>query len=371
MSRLVQALILAGGVGTRLRPLTARTPKPVVTLVDRPFIVFMLEWLRAHGVDEVVLSCGFLAASVRDVLGDGDAYGLRLLYVEEQEPLGTGGALKHAEGLLGERFIVCNGDVLTDMDLSEQLAQHANTGAAATLALARVEDPSAYRLVRVEDDLSVREFFEKPDAGGEQFDSLISAGVYVLERSVLDLIPAGRPVSIEREIWPLLIGSGMYGYVASGYWLDIGSPRGYLQASFDLIEGQVDTSLATTMGTDHVSLAPSARIDGRVVPAALIGEGCELDSDVHAGSQVILGQGVKVGAGARLERAVILAGAQIGERCVLRDCVVGERVRIGAHTEVSGGAVIGQDAVIGEHNMITAGARISPGVVLGDRAVAF
>jgi mannose-1-phosphate guanylyltransferase len=178
-------------------------------------------------------------------------------------------------------------------------------------------------------------------------------------------------VSIEREIWPLLIASGMYAYVSSGYWLDIGSPRRYLQGSFDLIEGQVETSLVAKMGSDHVSLASSARIEGRVVGAALIGEHCELGHGVHAGSQVILGPGVRVGAGTRLERAVVLDGAQIGEGCVLRDCVVAERAQIGAHTEVSGGAVIGQDAVIGEHNTITAGARISPGVVLGERSVSF
>jgi mannose-1-phosphate guanylyltransferase len=367
----VQALILAGGVGTRLRPLTAQTAKPVVTLVDRPFIVFMLEWLRGHGIDEVILACGFLADSVRKVLGDGADYGLRLHYVEEPEPLGTGGAVRYAEALLGDRFVVCNGDVLTDLDLGAQIAQHEACGAVATLALARVEDPSAYGLVGVGDDLRVSAFFEKPDAVGGQIDALISAGVYVLERSVLDLIPPGRPVSIEREIWPLLIANGMYGYIASGYWLDIGSPRGYLQASFDLIECQVATSLAVTMGGEHLSLAPSARIDGRVVPAALIGEDCELAHDAHAGSQVILGPGVRVAAGARLERAVVLAGAQIGERCVLRDCVVAERVSVGAHTEVSGGAVIGQDAVIGDHNTITAGMRIAPGVVLADRAVAF
>jgi mannose-1-phosphate guanylyltransferase len=367
----VQALILAGGVGTRLRPLTARTPKPVVTLVDRPFIAFMLEWLHGHGVDVVILSCGFLAASVREVLGDGSDYGVTLHYVDEPEPLGTGGALKYAEELLGDRFVVCNGDVLTDLDLSAQIAQHEATGAVATLALARVEDPSAYGLVRIGEDAAVRDFFEKPDADSEQFDALISAGVYVLERSVLDLIPPGRAVSIEREIWPLLISNGMYGYVASGYWLDIGSPRTYLQASFDLIEGQVETSLAGTMGREHLRLAATARIEGRVVPAAVIGEDCELAQGVHAGSQVILGPGVRVAAGARLERAVVLAGAQIGERCVLRDCVVGEGASIGAHTEVSGGAIIGQDAVIGEHNVITAGARVSPGVVLGARAVGF
>ncbi len=371
MPAVVQALILAGGVGTRLRPLTARTPKPVVTLVDRPFIAFMLEWLRRHGVEDVILSCGFLAASVRAVLGDGAAYGVRLRYVEEPEPLGTGGALKLAQELLGERFVVCNGDILTDMDLSAQIAQHEQTGATATLALARVEDPSAYGLVRIGDDLAVREFFEKPDGAGEELDALISAGAYVLEHRVLDLIPGGRAVSIEREIWPALIGNGMYGHVTSGYWLDIGSPQPYLQGSFDLIEGRLVTSLAERMGDDHLSVADSARIAGRVVPAALISEQCELGAGAHAGSQVILGPGVKVGAGARLERAVVLAGAQIGERCLIRDCIIGERARIGAHSEIRSGAVIGQDALIGEHNVIAAGARISPGVTLGDRAVAF
>jgi len=367
----VQALILAGGVGTRLRPLTAQVPKPVVTLVDRPFIVFMLEWLRGHGIDEVILSCGFLAERVRAVLGDGSDYGLRLRYVDEPEPLGTGGALKHAAELLDDRFVVCNGDILTDMDLSAQLRQHEQTGATATLALVRVEDPSAYGLVRIGEDQAVSEFFEKPDADGDSTDELISAGAYVLERSVLDLIPAGRHVSIEREIWPVLIGNGMYGHVASGYWLDIGSPQGYLQGSFDLIEGQIETSLAQKMGHDHLSVAESATVAGRVVPAALVGPDCELARDVHAGGLVILGRGVKVGAGTRLERAVLLEGAEIGERCVLRDCIVAERARIGAHSEVSGGAVIGQDAVIGEHNIIARGARIAPNVELGPRALTF
>jgi mannose-1-phosphate guanylyltransferase len=367
----VQALILAGGAGTRLRPLTTRTPKPVVTLVDRPFIAFMLEWLRRHGVDDVILSCGFLAASVREVLGEGDGYDLRLRYVDEPEPLGTGGALKFAEELLGERFIVCNGDVLTDLDLSAQIAQHDRTGAMATLALARVEDPSAYGLVRVDPDLAVSDFLEKPDGASEELDALISAGTYVLDRSVLELIPAGRPVSIEREIWPALVGNGMYGHVTSGYWLDIGSPMPYLQGSFDLIEGQLETSLVESMGADHLRIADSARIEGRVVPAAFISEGCELGGGSQAGSQVILGPGVKVGAGARIERAVVLEGAEIGDRCVLRDCVIGERARIGAHTEVRGGAMIGQDTEIGEHNVIAAGARIAPDVRLGDRALGF
>src|SRR3954471_22691423 len=162
----MQALILAGGEGTRLRPLTTTVPKPVVPLVDRPFIVFMLDWLRRHGVDDVVMSCGHMASGVRDVLGDGDAAGVRLRYVEEPRPLGTGGALKFAEELLDERFLMLNGDSLTDLDLTAQIAEHERTGAAGTLGLVEVEDPASYGLVRLGDGGVVTEFVEKPAADG-------------------------------------------------------------------------------------------------------------------------------------------------------------------------------------------------------------
>src|ERR687893_187900 len=158
----MQALILAGGEGTRLRPLTSTVPKPVVPLVDRPFIRFMLDWLHSHGVNDVVMSCGHLASGVRNVLGDGSAFGLRLRYVEEPRPLGTGGALKYAETMLDERFVMLNGDVLTDLDLGAQIEQHERTGARATLALTPVEDPSNYGLVRTKDGGEVVEFVEKP-----------------------------------------------------------------------------------------------------------------------------------------------------------------------------------------------------------------
>ena len=203
----MQAVILVGGEGTRLRPLTSTVPKPVVPLVDRPFIAYMLEWLARHGVDDVVMSCGFLATAVRNVLGDGSHYGLKLRFIEEPEPRGTAGALKYAEDLLDERFLMLNGDVLTDLDLGAQIAQHDATGAVGTLALVPVADPTAYGLVRLNDDHSVKEFVEKPSA--DQIDTkLISAGAYVLERAVLDLIAPDRNVSIEREVWPQLVGEG-------------------------------------------------------------------------------------------------------------------------------------------------------------------
>src|SRR5215210_4126093 len=175
----MQAVILVGGEGTRLRPLTSTVPKPIVPLVDRPFIAYMLEWLKRHGVDDVIMSCGFLATAVRNVLGDGSAYGIRLRFVEEPEPRGTAGALKYAEDLLEERFLMHNGDVLTDIDLTAQIAQHEETGAVGTLALVPVEDPTAYGLVRLHDDGAVKEFVEKP-AADEIDTNLISAGAYVL-----------------------------------------------------------------------------------------------------------------------------------------------------------------------------------------------
>jgi mannose-1-phosphate guanylyltransferase len=243
----MQAVILVGGEGTRLRPLTSTVPKPVVPLVDRPFIAYMLEWLARHGVDDVVMSCGFLATAVRNVLGDGSQYGLRLRFMEEPEPRGTAGALKYAEDFLDERFLMLNGDVLTDIDLTAQIAQHDATGAVGTLALVPVADPTAYGLVRLHEDQSVKEFVEKPSA--DQIDTkLISAGAYVLERAVLDLIEADRNVSIEREVWPQLVGEGLYGYAAEAYWLDIGTPERYLQGTFDILEGNVATAVADRLG---------------------------------------------------------------------------------------------------------------------------
>jgi mannose-1-phosphate guanylyltransferase len=366
----MQAVILVGGEGTRLRPLTSTVPKPVVPLVDRPFIVYMLEWLRGHGVDDVILSCGFLATSVRNVLGDGSAYGLRLRFVEEPTPRGTAGALKYAEDLLEDRFLMLNGDVLTDIDLTAQIAQHESTGATGTLALVAVADPSAYGLVRLNEDSSVDEFLEKPPA--DQIDTnLISAGAYVLERSVLDLVPPDKAVSIEREVWPRLVGNGLHGFAAEAYWLDIGTPERYLQGTFDIIEGNVRTAVAQRLGSSFLSVSEDAVVDGRVVPPAVVERGVRIADGAHVGSLVVLGDGVSVGHGSTVERSVVLQGSEIGAGCVSRDCIVGPGVRIGDRTQVTNGAVLGEGVTIGAENVVTRGARVFPGVELPDGALRF
>jgi mannose-1-phosphate guanylyltransferase len=343
----MQAVILVGGEGTRLRPLTSTVPKPVVPLVDRPFIAYMLEWLRGHGVDDVVMSCGFLAAGVHNVLGDGSRYGIRLRYVEEPRPLGTGGAVKFAESLLDERFLMLNGDVLTDLDLTAQIAEHEAKGARCTLALIGVEDPSAYGLVRLEPDGAVREFLEKPSP--DQIDTnLISAGAYVLEREVLSLIPPDQPCSIEREVFPRLVGDGLYGYAGSGYWLDIGTPERYLQATFDILEGRV-----------------------RTAPVERLGAGSRVGEGARIGPLAVLGPEVEVGDRSEVDRAVVLQGTTIGEDCRLDCCIVGAGARIGDRTRIESGAVLGEGVSIGADNVVGAGARIFPGVSLPDGAISF
>ena len=253
-------MILVGGEGKRLRPLTSNVPKPIVQLVDRPFMVYMLEWLRGHGVDDVIMSCGFLADSVRDVLGDGSQLGLRLRFVEEPEPLGTAGAVKLAEPMLEDRFLMLNGDVLTDIDLGAQIAQHEATGARGTLALVEVPDPSAYGMVLLHADQSVEAFVEKPSADGDGPEpaagALISAGAYVLEKEILEMVEPARNVSIEREVWPRLVGNGLYGYASESYWMDIGTPERYLQGTFDIIAGNVHTAVVERMGEGRLASSP-------------------------------------------------------------------------------------------------------------------
>jgi mannose-1-phosphate guanylyltransferase len=373
----VQALILAGGEGTRLRPLTSTTPKPVIPLVGRPFIGYMIEWLRGHGVDDVIISCGFMAEGVRSVLGDGVEHGVRLRYVEEPEPLGTGGALKFAQDLLDTRFFMLNGDVLSDMDLTAQLAQHEQTGARATLALIAVEDASAYGLVRLAPDRLVTEFLEKPSAAekpdaGETGPDLINAGAYILERSVLDVIgPAGTSASIEREVFPALVGRGLYGYPSDGYWLDIGTPERYLQATFDILEGIVRTEIGDRLAEAHLALTDGAQVDGRVVAPALVGPGCRIAPGAIVGGRTVLGAGVEVAEGAHIETSVVLDGSRIGARTTIRSAIIGAHVTIGEHCHIDGGVMVGDGVSIGSENALAHGARIFPGVQLPTGAIRF
>jgi mannose-1-phosphate guanylyltransferase len=326
----VQAIVLVGGEGTRLRPLTSDVPKPAVTLVDRPFLAYAIEWLAAHGVSEVVLACGFLPDVLRDTLGEDERAGVTITYVAEPEPLGTAGAIRFAAEALGDRledrFLALNGDVLADLDLSALVRAHGERGARATIGLHPVEDSSAYGLVRCDEGGRVLEFLEKT---GEAAPGEINAGAYVLDRSVLDLIPPMQAVSIEREVFPRLVGDGLHGLLLDGYWMDIGTPERYLQASWDILEGRVETRVEPT--SPGRLLADGATIDAgaQVGPRAVVSAGCRLEAGAEVGESVLL-DGCVVGENARVRDSILAPGAEVEAGAQLVNAVIGRDERVPA-----------------------------------------
>jgi mannose-1-phosphate guanylyltransferase len=312
-------------------------------LAGRPFLSFMLDWVHSHGVEEVILSCGFMSDDVKRVLGD--IYdGMRLRYVIEDEPLGTAGPVRLAfdQGLLEERMFVLNGDVLTDMDLTAELAAHERSGARVTLALYAVDDTSSYGVVPTDAEGRVEAFLEKA-AGEEAPTNRINAGAYVVERDVVEEIPAGRAVSFEREVFPALVGEGLYGFPAAGYWVDIGTPDRYLEATWDLLAGRL-----------HSELPP------RDETGSLVYEGSLL-SGAHVGPQTVVGRHCSVGSDSRIERSVLHDRVVVGADAAVVESVLAERVRVGASATVGPRAVIGAGASIGDGATIGQGARIDAG----------
>ena len=333
---MTQAVVLVGGAGTRLRPLTDTRPKPMMPLVDRPFVAHQLDLLRRHGVTDVVFSCGYRPDALEAHFGDGRRSGVRLRYVVDPEPLGTAGAVKNAEDLLdGTPFLVLNGDVLTDLDLDAVAEAHGATGAGGTVVLTPVDDPSAFGLVRLRPDSSVEAFVEKPSREelrpGEPFR--INAGTYLLDPSVLEAIPAGRACSIEREVFPQLADAGaLYGFPSDAYWRDIGTPASYLAAGHDVLSGAVRTESPT--GDVH------------------LGAGASVDPSASVGALSSLGPGARVEAGAVVVGSVVGARARVGEGAVLRGAIVGEDVDVGP------GATLAEGSVVGDGARIAAGAAV-------------
>ncbi len=306
----MKAVLLVGGEGTRLRPLTYTAPKALVPIGNVAFLERQLEWLAGHGVDEVVLSMGYLPDPFRAHFPDGRFGDLTLRYAIEETPLGTAGGIRFAAEGIDERFVVCNGDVLTTLDLTRMVEFHHERGAEASIYLCEVEDPSAFGVVPTRSDGEVVGFIEKPPRD-QAPTNWINAGVYVLEPSVLDRIPPRINVSIERETFPRMVESrhSLYGFHWPGYWLDIGTPEKYLQANLDVVAGSLP-------GADRV-IDPTAVIDGSVV-RSVVGAGAH----VAAGAEVedsVIGPGVVVGAGARVHGSVVAAGGHVGDGASVTD----------------------------------------------------
>ena len=368
----MKAVVLVGGRGTRLRPITFDIPKALVPLRNRPFMGYMLDFLRGGGLDGAVLSLGYLPDPIQDYLaGWHDLRDFSVDYAIEEHALGTAGGIKNAEEYLtGGPFVVVNGDVLTGMDLAEAIRIHKASDALATITLTSVEDPTAYGLVEVDHDMVVRRFIEKP-AADEVTTNLVNAGVYVIEPEVLGMIPAGREVSIEREIFPDLQARGrLRAHVSSSYWRDIGTPRSYLAASNDVLSGAVGT---TGRAFEYMNVGEDARCGKNVklLPPLSVAEGCDISDLATIGGRSSIGRNCRVGRGAVVEGSILLDGAEVEAGAVVRGSVIGRNARVGRGAIVRGLSVLGAGCIVGEGNVLDQGIRVNPGVVLPPRSLRF
>lgn len=366
------AVILVGGQGTRLRPLTERIRKDMLPLVDRPLLAFTFEHLRRHGVRRGIVSCGYLPTQIEEHFGS--AYGtLELSYHVEAEPLGTAGGIAFAAGDIDETFFALNGDSLRDADLGEIVRFHRETGAKATILLTPVADPSRYGLVRIAQDGRVSTFLEKPRP--EEIDTnLINAGMYVLEPEVLGLIPPGRAVSIERDVFPRLADEGsVFGIALDGYWLDVGTPEAYLQAHRDVLERSFATEIGDALGPDFTLVDETARVHAgaRLVPPVYIGPGAVVEDGARAGSLAVLGAGSRLARGALVENAVVGARSTIGAATAVVGSIVGDDSDVGPGCEVRNLAVVGPGVTLGRGNAVDHGLRIGADQSIPDLALRF
>ncbi|MEA2576304.1 MAG: mannose-phosphate guanylyltransferase [Chloroflexia bacterium] len=365
----MKAIILVGGQGTRLRPLTNSTPKPLLPLLNRPFLDHVLFLLKTHGITDIVLAVGYRSESFEPAYGDGSHLGVKLTYVKEDKPLDTGWAIKNVEQHLnrGETFLVFNGDVLTDLDLTDMIKFHRENSSVCTISLTPVEDVSSYGVVEVDEGGRVQRFLEKPKPGTTD-SRWINAGTYVMETDVLDYIseprfldeiPAGRPYSVEYGLFPQLLQEGrpVYGYRTGAYWLDMGTPERYLQAQNDLLIGRLKSSLEPEgeQVQDGVWAGEGTFIDkgARVTGPVVLGKGCKLRANSVVTGPASLGDGCHVGEEAQVQNVIAFSNVTFGAVSKASDSLFGHNATIGAECDISGMTIVGDNATIGATNRLS------------------
>jgi mannose-1-phosphate guanylyltransferase/phosphomannomutase len=359
----VKAVIMAGGEGTRLRPLTSNLPKPMLPLANQPMMERIVQLLKEHGFEEIVVTVAFLANAIRTYFGDGSEFGVRMVYATEETPLGTAGSVRNAMDELDERFLVISGDVLTDLDLSAVVNFHDEKKAMATIALKAMENPLEFGIVITKPDGSIERFLEKP-TWGQVFSDTINTGVYVLEPEIFDHIPDGRSVDFSGDVFPALLEAGkpLFGYVAEGYWEDVGTLDAYNKAHQDVLDGKVEIDIPGFQVGDGVWVGEGAEIhpSAKIASPAIIGDYTRLDAGAEVRAYTVLGDNVRVGADAFLERAVVHDNAYLGPSVRLRGCVVGRSsdLRFGARCEE--GVVLGDECLVGDHAVINPGVKVYP-----------
>jgi NDP-sugar pyrophosphorylase family protein len=350
----MKAILLAGGKGTRLRPLTLHTPKPIVPIFNRPFLHYQIDLLKqVPEIDEVILSLNYQPRRIEDIFGDGSDAGIKIRYVVEPAPLGTAGAVKYAGDKLTESVVVFNGDVLTQIDLAAVIRLHRERQARATIVLTPVENPSAYGLVETDDDGNIRRFLEKPKPE-EITTNRINAGIYVLEPDTFDRIPSDVSWSIERSYFPSLIerNETFVAYVYDGYWIDIGTHEKYMQVHRDIMDGRF--SAAPFQNGDRRYISPQARIeDGATVEGpCFVDEGVVIKAGARIGPYTVLGKQTHVEEDARLNGAIVWANTRVSRDTSVGAALVGRNCHLGRNVTVTDGAVLGDRTTLTDYSTL-------------------
>ncbi|MFC5184161.1 mannose-1-phosphate guanyltransferase [Actinomadura harenae] len=360
----MKAVVMAGGEGTRLRPMTANQPKPLLPLVNRPIMEHVLRLLKRHGFDETVVTVQFLAALIRNYFGDGEELGMSLSYATEEVPLGTAGSVKNAEeALRDDRFLVISGDALTDIDLTDMVRFHRENGALVTIGLKRVPNPLEFGIIIVDERGRIQRFLEKP-TWGQVFSDTVNTGIYVMEPEVLDHVAAGESVDWSGDVFPRLLAAGapLYGYVADCYWEDVGTHESYLKAQADMLSGLVDLPVDGFEVSPGVFVAEGAEVDAEAVLKGplYIGDYAKVEAGVELREFTVLGSNVVVKEGAFLHRAVVHDNVFVGPAVNLRGCVIGKNTDIMAGARVEEGAVVGDECVIEAEAYLSNGVKVYP-----------
>ncbi len=354
---------MAGGEGTRLRPLTSNAPKPMLPLVNRPMMEHIIDLLKAHGITEIVVTVAFMPNAIRNHFGDGSEFGVTMTYASEETPLGTAGSVRNAMSELDDTFLVISGDVLTDIDLTALIEQHRQHEALATIGLVRVENPLEYGIVIANEDNSIERFLEKP-TWGQVFSDTINSGIYVLEPRIFDWIAADEPVDFSSDVFPKLLeeGEGVFGSVAEGYWEDVGTLAAYVRAHKDILDGRVEVSIPGFELYDGVYVGEGTEIspDAELSGPAVIGDNCLVDAGVCLGEYVVLGTGVRMRRDCELERTVVHDNAYIGEGTRMRGTVVGRASDLRRNVRCEEGVVLGDEVFVGENAVLSSDVKVYP-----------
>jgi NDP-sugar pyrophosphorylase family protein len=352
----MKAILLAGGKGTRLRPLTIHTPKPIVPIFDRAFLHYQIDLLKqVPDIDEVILSLNYQPRRIEEIFGDGGGTGVRIRYVVEPAPLGTGGAIRFAAQGVNDTLVVFNGDVMTSVDVNRVVQLHRERGAKATIVLTPVENPSAYGLVETHQDGAVKRFLEKPAADEITCDT-INAGIYVLEPDTFDRIPRDVAYSIERGYFPSLVerGEPFYAYVDRGYWIDIGTPEKYVQVHRDMFDGKFTGGGFGAASVSRPMVAADARIEENVElhPSCFVDSGAQIKAGAAIGAYTVIGRNVVVEEEAEVTGSIIWPNTRIGQHAVVENAILARNCHIGRNCSVRRDAVLGDKTVLTDYSRV-------------------